>query len=397
MNKVITINLGGNAYQIEEGGYDALRAYLDNAATRLQDNPDKDEIISDIERAIADKFRSQLGSHKTVVETKEVSAIIAGMGPVETDGAQTSAPGASGPGGSGTAGGQSAAGEERSTRPARPPRRLYRIREGAQIFGVCNGVAAYLGVDPTLVRLAFLLLFIPWSLVFPVYSVLTFILPVYFVLGFVIPEAATPEQKAAAYGAPSTAEGFIQRAKEGYYEAMKGFPDRKARREWRNRFQQQVRGGAEQWRQTWQSGWGQQPPAHPGMVVALPFISLAHGAVTILWVCASISLLSTGSLFGRALPANVPLWVAAMLLFLAYGALAVPLKAARRTCSWGGGRPGLGWSLMLILDAAVWVTIFAALLWLAAHYFPELRAAVQILPALGRQAVTDISSWWKNK
>ena len=29
MNKVITINLGGNAYQLEEGGYDALRAYLE--------------------------------------------------------------------------------------------------------------------------------------------------------------------------------------------------------------------------------------------------------------------------------------------------------------------------------------------------------------------------------
>jgi len=26
MNKVITINLDGNAYQLEEGGYDALRA-----------------------------------------------------------------------------------------------------------------------------------------------------------------------------------------------------------------------------------------------------------------------------------------------------------------------------------------------------------------------------------
>ena len=28
MNKVVTINLGGTAYQLEEGGYDALRAYL---------------------------------------------------------------------------------------------------------------------------------------------------------------------------------------------------------------------------------------------------------------------------------------------------------------------------------------------------------------------------------
>ena len=33
-------------------------------------------------------------------------------------------------------------------------KRLYRAREGRVIAGVCAGLAAYLGVDPTLVRLA---------------------------------------------------------------------------------------------------------------------------------------------------------------------------------------------------------------------------------------------------
>ncbi len=67
MNKVITINLGGTAYQLEEGGYDVLRNYLETATARLQGNPDRDEILSDIERAIAEKFRALLGSYKTVV------------------------------------------------------------------------------------------------------------------------------------------------------------------------------------------------------------------------------------------------------------------------------------------------------------------------------------------
>ena len=80
MNKVIAINLGGNAYQLEEGGYDALRAYLETAAARLQGNPDRDEILSDIERAIAEKFRALLASHKTVVVTQEVTAVLAEMG-----------------------------------------------------------------------------------------------------------------------------------------------------------------------------------------------------------------------------------------------------------------------------------------------------------------------------
>jgi phage shock protein C len=37
-------------------------------------------------------------------------------------------------------------------------KRLYRIRNGRVVAGVAAGLAAYFGVDPTLVRLAFALL-----------------------------------------------------------------------------------------------------------------------------------------------------------------------------------------------------------------------------------------------
>lgn len=33
-------------------------------------------------------------------------------------------------------------------------KRLYRVREGRMIAGVCGGIAAYFGVDPTVVRVA---------------------------------------------------------------------------------------------------------------------------------------------------------------------------------------------------------------------------------------------------
>ena len=45
----------------------AVRAYLDAAVRRLEGNPDRDEIIADIEQAIADKCRTALGANKTVV------------------------------------------------------------------------------------------------------------------------------------------------------------------------------------------------------------------------------------------------------------------------------------------------------------------------------------------
>ena len=39
-----------------------------------------------------------------------------------------------------------------------PSKRLSRTREGRVVAGVCAGIAAYFGVDPTLVRLAFAVL-----------------------------------------------------------------------------------------------------------------------------------------------------------------------------------------------------------------------------------------------
>ena len=37
-------------------------------------------------------------------------------------------------------------------------KRLYRLRDGRVVAGVCAGLAAYFSIDPTLVRLAFALL-----------------------------------------------------------------------------------------------------------------------------------------------------------------------------------------------------------------------------------------------
>lgn len=36
-------------------------------------------------------------------------------------------------------------------------KRLYRIEEGKMVAGVCGGIAEYFGLDPTLVRLAWIL------------------------------------------------------------------------------------------------------------------------------------------------------------------------------------------------------------------------------------------------
>jgi phage shock protein PspC (stress-responsive transcriptional regulator) len=380
MNKVTTINLGGNAYQLEEGGYEALRAYLETAAARLKDNPDRDEIILDIERAIGEKFRALLASHKNVIETKEVNAVITEMGPIETD---TDSSSAGRSRASGTGGQKFAAAEPPGL--GSWPRRLYRIREGSMLAGVCNGIGVYLNIDPTFIRLAFVFLAVVWGT-----GVLAYI-----VMALVIPEAVSPEEKAAASGSPFTAQEFIRRAKQGYYEAVKGFPDARSRREWKRWFKRHMRAHAHSWRYNWQNYYPEPAPPHPVTSVTLSLLSLLSGLATIVWFCAFISLLGTGMVFGLALPDGLPVWAAAVLMIMVYGIVVGPMKAARRAYYWNG--PRHAWSVVALIDTLVWVVILAVLLFLAIYYFPELRQAVQTIPSLVHQAVSDIKSWCHRK
>src|SRR5450631_4562805 len=127
MNTVIIINLNGNAFHLEEPGFQSLRAYLERAQAQLQDNPDKTEIMADLEQAIADKCAHFLRPHKNVLTAAEIDSVLKEMGPVQTDGAASA--GAS-------SAEQPHVGTKSSTGAA--PKRLYQIREGAMLSGVCT-------------------------------------------------------------------------------------------------------------------------------------------------------------------------------------------------------------------------------------------------------------------
>jgi phage shock protein PspC (stress-responsive transcriptional regulator) len=396
MNKVITLNLNGNAYQLEESGYEALRAYLETAARRLEGNPDKDEIIADIEQAIADKFRGVLGTHKTVVVTKEVEQIITEMGPVEDatpDEAKTSAT-AAGPGAAG-AGETAAAGAG----PATSARRLYKISEGAMLGGVCNGLAVYTNIDVTVIRVLFAIL--------TVFTYGSGIL-VYLLLMLLLPAAETSAEKAAAYGGPSTAQEYIRRAKEGYYDGMKTFHDKRAYREWRRKFKRDMRGWSRDFRhdvhatahqmgENWHRHWSQPSPPGPGSWVALPFLNLAKVLITLVWIYASISLVASGTVFGLALPAEIPVWVGLIFLFVLFRFIVWPLRAARhafyfragywpRHCGSGG-----------FLDSFIAVGMLAVLVWAADRYVPSAHEALQNLPPAMHHAVDSLREWWAKR
>lgn len=394
MNKVTTINLGGNAYQLEESGYDALRAYLESAAARLQHNPDKDEIVADIEGAIGDKFRARLGPHKTVILTKEVSAIIAEMGPIQDD--SDAPPPQSAPGSAGaSATSAPRAASTADSASGGPARRLYKIPEGAMLAGVCNGIAAHFDFEVILVRLVFAAaaaLFLLFSLVVHWF----FLLPIaaYVALAVGLPAANTPEERAAARGDPSTAQEYIRRAKQGYYEGVKRFQGHAGKKHWKRSFKQEMRQHAYGWRHYAQS---LDPHFGPQMIApsfALPLIGLLEFAVVIAAFWSVCLLIKNGTLLGIAPPEGIPLWISIVAVVLAFQIIVWPLKALRNLCySCATGRrcgvPAAGF-----LDSLVWLATLIALVWLADHYIPQVHALILTLPEKITHAMTAVQEWW---
>ena len=192
MKKVTTINLSGKAVTVEEGAYDLLRTYLDKAAARLADDPDKTEILSDLEQAVADKCALYIRPGKDVVLESEVQRIITEMGPVA--GAAAS-----------DADKESAETDTFAATGRTEPKRLFRLPEGQMIAGVCSGLAVYFNIDVTIVRVLFVLLAIMTSGAGAV---------LYLVMAIIVPRADTPEQRAELFGRPFNADAVITAARQ---------------------------------------------------------------------------------------------------------------------------------------------------------------------------------------
>lgn len=395
MNKVTTIHLNGNAFQLEESAYEALRNYLDNAARQLEGNPDRQEILADIERAIADKCRAVLGPHKTVVVSGEVETILAEVGPVQdpTEGPnETAGAGATSPGGQGGASSQSQG-------TGSPARRLYKIKEGAKIGGVCNGLAAYLNIDVSILRVFFAFLVFCWG----------FGLLLYILMLILIPVAVTPAEKAAAFGggSPSTAGEFVRRAKQGYYEGMKTFKDKQAHREWKRRFRSEMRGWKSNFHREMRATtaeWSncrtgaEPPPSGVGFGLTLTFLEVLGVAATLLCVYAVWSLFVHGSVFGVQLPAGVPTWMWIIILIFVCKMVTTPAKVMRWTARHGGSACGVTGGLCIALaNTCIGVALMILFLWVLAHHGPEVHRVLHEAATSAHQAIDSIRDGWNKK
>ena len=172
MKSAISVELDGTPFRCDERAYTALRSYLDRAGERLGSHPDRAAVIAGLERSIAAKLRERASGAATIDEATMLAALKA-VGRV--DGAALHESASSGEGG------------------YREPRtrKLYRLREGHWIAGVCTGLAAYVRVDVVVIRLIFILA--------GLFSGGVAIL-VYVILAFVMPIALTDAENTDAHG-----------------------------------------------------------------------------------------------------------------------------------------------------------------------------------------------------
>lgn len=370
MRKVTTINLNHNACQIDEDGYEALRQYLEDAELALANNPDRAEIVADLEQAIADKCRVALGQYKTVVGAAEIERILKEMGPVVSGGEENGA------GTDGTAPNAKAASGSSQVRY------LYRILDGERwtLTGVCNGIAACAGVDRNWVRVAFVLLTVFTGGIW---------LLVYFLLVFLIPIASTPEELSAAHGQPFNAQELVDRVRKKHDEFRAARHSRRGKRHGHSFATHQAARAPVP---------GNAPGAASRMAggVMLPvFTALSACWFAVMAVAAILVWHVVGQPgfewpHGHANLAHLPRWIPLVAVIAIYALLALPIGAGRRTALYytnGGHSHGWAdaWSGLL------WIALVAVALVGAWMALPQLQEFLRHV--LGWHGPTWAAQW----
>ena len=174
MNKTISISLAGFSFIIEEQAYEKLNAYLQALRNSLEKD-EADEVMYDIEIRIAEIFRENLDKRE-VVNSDDVEKVIAQLGTPEAIEGQS----------------EENVGQETSQEKTR--KELFRDMKRGKIAGVCAGLAQYFGMDISLMRIIWILVFI--------FTVGFVSVVAYVILWVVLPEAETASDFLKMQGKP---------------------------------------------------------------------------------------------------------------------------------------------------------------------------------------------------
>ena len=174
MNKTVSISLAGFSFMIEEHAYEKLNKYLQALRNSLEKD-EADEVMYDIEIRIAEIFRENLDKRE-VVNSDDVEKVIAQIGTPEA------------------IEGQSEENAEQEIPQEKTKKELFRDMKRGKIAGVCAGLAQYFGMDISLMRIIWILVFI--------FSVGFVSVVAYVILWVVVPEAETASDFLKMQGRP---------------------------------------------------------------------------------------------------------------------------------------------------------------------------------------------------
>ncbi|HTM67141.1 MAG TPA: PspC domain-containing protein [Flavipsychrobacter sp.] len=203
MQRIIQINIAGRLLPIEEDAYTTLRDYIRTLERHFESVQGKDDIIQDIEYRIAELFSIRLQSGTPSIDSSDVRKVIETLGPAYTLGAETAEPVSPYLPGPYTG--------DKNTRSTN--RRLYRNPNDKMLGGVCSGIANYFDIDPVIIRLIMVVLFLSAGIG----------LLAYIIAWIVIPLARTPQEMAyMSGGEPMTFNSL----KKNMGEELQGLKER---------------------------------------------------------------------------------------------------------------------------------------------------------------------------
>lgn len=154
MNETINVNIGYHAFTLDRNAYDRLTIYLNDVRRHISTN-NADEVMRDIEIRIAELFRQWLPSSMMVVTISMVEHAIVRIGAPESFGSMN--------------------GYYNSTKSEK--KLLRRSRTNRSIAGICGGLAEYLGVDATPLRIVMLFLILFGGMSLWVYIIMWLLIP----------------------------------------------------------------------------------------------------------------------------------------------------------------------------------------------------------------------------
>lgn len=159
MKEVVNVNIGGQAFSIDQDAMQMLSRYLGDVRSRLTENPD--ETMEEIEGRIAEILREQLTSVYMAVTARMIQKATEQMGAPETFGPKLSY----------------SFEEQTRTHDRRDFRSMTRPRDDRFLGGVCSGLARHFGVDTVLLRLIMLGMILLGGLSIWIYILLWIIIP----------------------------------------------------------------------------------------------------------------------------------------------------------------------------------------------------------------------------